>query len=176
MRLPPSLFSVFPLFMVTGWPNCIRPTWQTGYSHLQWWYSSLWHFPIEMTSLMVLPLSEARFLFCPVHSVEETLQQVSHCLSNIFNPIYCSHMSHSVACLFGQCMPPLTKDTHTRTHRITVDTHIQMLRFAQLWIKPEKKIDVIYRLLQHLWVCEDESLRGNKCECKVGAQRLSLSY
>lgn len=72
---------------------------QAEYSHLQWGYSSLWHFPKELTALMVFRLSKGLFLFCPVHCVEKTPRRVSHCLSNIFNPIYCGHVSHSTAWL-----------------------------------------------------------------------------
>lgn len=153
---------------VLGWLD------RREYSHLQWWYSSLWHFPTEMTSLMVLLLSKALFLFCPVHCVEETPQQVSHCLSNIFNPIYCSHMSHSVACLFGHW--GACAHTHTDTHLLyihtfkCIDLHTEVFTHAQLWTEMVSFIDC---LSIHASV-KIKAWGKNKRKCKVGAQRLSF--
>ena len=101
---------VFSPFVATGRPRRIKLTWQTEYSHLQWRYSSRWHFPTELTALMVSSrLRGPFFLFCPVHCVEKTPRRVTHCLSNIFNPIYCGHVSHSIACLSS------VAPTHTHT-------------------------------------------------------------
>lgn len=49
----PLQCNVFSRFVATRRPHRIKPTWQTEYSHLQWEYSSFWHFPKELTSLMV---------------------------------------------------------------------------------------------------------------------------
>lgn len=59
-------------------------------------------------------------LFCPVHCMEKTWQLVSHCLSNIFNPI-CSPPSHFNAQI------SVVRLTQTPTVR----AHIQMLTFTQ---------------------------------------------
>lgn len=95
---PPSFSYVFSLVVATGRPHriswldrqsiliCSGDTAPFDISPKNW---LLWWFFFSLRA----------FSYSVQFSVWKTLRRVSHCLSNIFNPIYCGHMSHSIACL-----------------------------------------------------------------------------
>lgn len=167
------LFHVFPLIVATGRPHRIKMTWQAEYSHLQWGYSSLWHFPKELTALMVFLLSKGLLLFWPVHCVEKTPRQLTHCLSNIFNPICRGHASRSIA------RPSAVARAHAHNRCTCTHSNVQISTHTQARIHthrhaPNQRNRCHFVTSSSsswlLWVCEDESLRGNECECNVRLQ------
>lgn len=66
----------------------------------------------------VFLLSKGLLLFCPVHCVEKTPRQLSHCLSNISNPICCGRESHSIA------RPSAVAWTHAHTSCICTHSNV----------------------------------------------------